>query len=131
MRTIILILTFGLSVAGLGQSIFIGGGTTKPGQYDFVERESIALLINRIGFITLIQNDVERYNRGEPIRDVKLRLHRNGKTTEFSADQESLWTMEVMNHDTYEVRRPTRNLGYMYGKTLILKPPKAESGPRD
>ena len=131
MRTIILILTFGLSVVGLGQSILIGGETTKSGEYHFVERESIALMINRIGFITLLRNDAERYNRGEPIRDVRVRLHRNGKTTEFSADQAILWTMEVMNNDTYEVCRPIRNLGYMGGKTLILKPPKAESGPRD
>ena len=127
MRTITLLLMLGLSQIGIGEDvpkILIYGYTPKLGSFPFVKNESMAMMLNRTGAITLTSAESERYNRGEPIRDVKLKVHRDQKTIVLAVDQKDLWTRKVLANDIYEVSRPP--LSFVFGNALILKPPQAE-----
>ncbi len=127
MRTIVLLLMLGFSQIGIGQHvpmIFIGGYTPRSGEFPFVNNESIATVLNRTSAITLTSNEIERYNRGEPIRDVKINLYRDKKLTVLAVDQKDLWTRKVQVNDTYEFSRSP--FSFFILKAQILKPPGDE-----
>ncbi len=102
--------------------IAVGGHVAKPGPYDRIQNESLAELINRIGGITVTQEELERYNSGETVSRVRINLYREGKINTFKIDPKSneLWELIIMEHDAVMVARAEPIEGVVYSATITL-----------
>jgi hypothetical protein len=108
----------------------VGGQVAKPGQYDRVEGECLAALINRIGGIPAFEDELECYRRGERISRVRINLYRDGRKTTLRLDPKSneLWDLVVSKGDVIEITRvgPIEGVEESrdYSTAIILKKSK-------
>ena len=107
--------------------VVVGGYILKPGPYSYLSKtESLAELLNRVGGLPVTPDDLKKYQAGEPVAQVRVVLHRNGKKIEFRIDPKSsqLWDLKVQNRDAVEVVRLGLFEKNDFSSTLKLTKPK-------
>lgn len=105
------------------REVSVGGFVRKPGQYERIENESLAALIDRIGGIPASQAELERFRRGEQVSLIRISIYRNGIRREFTIDPKSneLRDFILMDSDVIVVARPVHIEGFEYPVTIILE----------
>ena len=118
------------------RGVAVLGGVENGGFFDFVDDESLGDLINRIGGLPVHDSDLQRYDKGERIRSIRLVLWRRGEDGIYSRHQTyrldpkttSIWTKTLQKGDIVEVVKSEFFRKERFTKRILLKKKEVSDG---